>query len=239
MRRLVRVVLLAALAYPALVLLLALLYLAVPPVSTLMIGRWLSGEGVDRRWVPLSAISPNLAAAVIASEDARFCQHGGVDWDELREVLGDADEDGPSRGASTIPMQVAKNLFLWPSRSYIRKGLEVPLALLIDLLWSKRRTMEIYLNMAEWGDGVFGAEAAARSKFGKAARDLTRREAALLATSLPNPRLRNAARPSARHRTLAAIVGARMDNASTACLGERARSTAGQKSSGQIDAAPV
>ena len=136
----------------------------------------------------------------MASEDARFCQHGGVDWEALRDVVEAADEDGPARGASTIPMQTAKNLFLWPSRSYIRKGLELPVALYLDLIWPKRRMMENYLNIAEWGEGVFGAEAAARRYFGKSARDLTRREAALLATALPNPFRRNPARPSARHR---------------------------------------
>ena len=158
MRRLIRLVVLLLLAYPALVLLLALLYLAVPPVSTLMLGRWLSGESVDRTYVPLSAISRQLPAAVIASEDARFCQHGGVDWGALHQVI--TDDDGPSRGASTISMQVAKNLFLWPSRSYVRKAVEIPLALVLDLVWSKRRMIEIYLNIAEWGEGTFGAEAA-------------------------------------------------------------------------------
>ena len=141
-------------------------------------------------------------------------------------MLDESDDDGPSRGASTIPMQVAKNLFLWPSRSYIRKGLEIPLALFLDVVWSKRRMMEIYLNIAEWGEGVFGAEAAARTRFGKPARDLTRREAALLATSLPNPRLRNPTRPSPRQRTLAATIMARMDGAATSCLAETARSPA-------------
>jgi monofunctional biosynthetic peptidoglycan transglycosylase len=131
-----------------------------------------------------------------------------VDWGALHEVVEEAekDEDSPSRGASTIPMQTAKNLFLWPSRSYIRKGIEIPLALLIDLAWSKRRILEIYLNIAEWGDGIFGAEAAARHYFHKSADRLDAREAALLATALPNPRLRNPARPSPRHAGLAARI---------------------------------
>ena len=148
------------------VLLLTLLYTVVPPVSTLMLGRWLTLRGVERTAVSLDEISPHLTRAVISSEDGRFCQHGGVDWDALRQVIEDADEDGPSRGASTIPMQVAKNLFLWPSRSYLRKGMEIPLALVIDLAWSKRRLLENYLNIVELGDGVFGAEAAARRYFG-------------------------------------------------------------------------
>jgi monofunctional biosynthetic peptidoglycan transglycosylase len=159
--RLVRGVLRAAFALLALwvgaIVLLALAYTVLPPVSTLMLARTLTGRSVERSVVGLDAVAPALPAAVIASEDARFCQHAGVDWGALREVVEDAEEGGPTRGASTIPMQVAKNLFLWPSRSYIRKGLELPLALWIDLAWSKRRMMEIYLNVAEWGEGIFGA----------------------------------------------------------------------------------
>jgi monofunctional biosynthetic peptidoglycan transglycosylase len=199
---------------------LALAYGAITPVSTLMLGRWLSGQGVERTAVPLDAISPHLPLAVIVSEDSRFCEHGGVDWDAIRDVVEEADEDGPARGASTIPMQAAKNLFLWNSRSYVRKGLELPLALGIDLLWPKRRMMENYLNVVEWGEGVFGAEAAARRHFGKPARDLTRREAALLATALPNPLRRNPGRPSRGHRALADKIVTRMASAGPvdACL---------------------
>ena len=124
----------------------------------------------------------------------------------LREVLDRAGANGPRRGASTIDMQTAKNLFLWPSRSYVRKAIEIPLALLIDLEWPKRRILEVYLNLAEWGKGVFGAEAAARHYFHKSADRLDSREAALLATALPDPRRRNAARPSRRHLWLAARV---------------------------------
>src|SRR3954471_20440666 len=170
---------------------LSLLYLAVTPPSTLMLARWVTGRAVQRIVVPLTAISPFLPAAVIASEDARFCQHHGVDWDALSDVVDDMGDGGPARGASTITMQTAKNAFLWSSRSYIRKAIEIPLALYLDLVWGKRRTMEIYLNVAEWGQGIFGAEAAARHHFGKSARELTRREAALLATALPNPILRD------------------------------------------------
>jgi monofunctional biosynthetic peptidoglycan transglycosylase len=202
------------------VLLLTLLYTVVPPVSTLMLGRWLTLRGVERTAVSLDEISPHLTRAVISSEDGRFCQHGGVDWDALRQVIEEADDDGPSRGASTIPMQVAKNLFLWPSRSYLRKGMEIPLALVIDLAWSKRRLLENYLNIVELGDGVFGAEAAARRYFGKRARDLSASEAALLAAALPNPLARNPGRPSARHRALARRLVTRMDvaAAATGCL---------------------
>ena len=217
LRRLIRLLVILLLAYPALVLALALVYLVVPPVSTLMLAGWFSGGSVARTYVPLSAISRQLPAAVIASEDARFCQHGGVDWGALHQVI--SDEDGPSRGASTIPMQVAKNLFLWPSRSYVRKALEIPLATVLDLLWSKRRMIEIYLNIAEWGEGTFGAEAAARRHFGKSARELSRREAALLAASLPNPLVRNPGRPSVRLRALAGTVQARMPGTPVDCLG--------------------
>ena len=204
----------------ATVILLGLAYLVVPPVSSLMIGRIVTGRPAERTFVSLDAISPLLPAAVIASEDARFCQHAGVDWHALREVVEDAGEDGPSRGASTIPMQVAKNLFLWPSRSYIRKGLELPIALWLDLAWSKRRMMEVYLNVAEWGEGIFGAEAAAQAYFRKSARDLTRREAALLAKALPSPLRRNPARPSPGYRRLAVRIMGRLDASGplVACL---------------------
>jgi monofunctional biosynthetic peptidoglycan transglycosylase len=201
-------------------LLLTFLYTVVPPVSTLMLGRWLTLRGVERTAVSLDEVSPSLLRAVIASEDGRYCQHGGVDWDALRQVMDEADEDGPSRGASTIPMQLAKNLFLWPGRSYLRKGMEIPLALVIDLAWSKRRLLENYLNIVELGEGVFGAEAAARRYFGKRARDLSPPEAALLVTALPSPTLRNPGRPSARHRALAARLVRRVEVAAapTACL---------------------
>ncbi len=135
-----------------------------------------------------------------------FASITASDWGALREVLGRPGANGPSRGASTIPMQTAKNLFLWPSRSYIRKAIEIPLALLIDLEWPKRRILEVYLNLAEWGKGVFGAEAAARHYFHKGADRLDAREAALLATALPSPGHRNAARPSPRHAGLATRV---------------------------------
>lgn len=170
------------------------LYRFVPVPSTLMLARWLTFRPVERQWVPLTQISPNLIRAVIASEDQRFCSHAGVDWIELNSVL--EDEDGPSRGASTLTMQTAKNVFLWPGRSYIRKALEIPLALAIDLAWPKQRVMEVYLNVAEWGEGLFGAEAAAQYYFRKPAARLNPAEAARLAGALPNPRLRNPARPS-------------------------------------------
>ena len=194
MRRLVRVLVLLPVVAVAAVAVLAFVYRVVDPPSTLMLGRWLTLRSVDWRPVPLTAVSPDLVQAVVASEDQRYCQHRGVDWAALRDVVDD--EEGPSRGASTIPMQAVKNVFLWPGRSYVRKALEIPLALLADLAWGKRRLMENYLNVAEWGDGVYGAEAAAQRHFRKSARTLTRGEAALLAAVLPNPILRSAERPS-------------------------------------------
>jgi len=175
---------------------------AIAPVSTLMMARWITGRPVDRRWVPLSAISPRLVASVILSEDGQYCRHHGVDIPALLDVMEKGD-GAPSRGASTITMQVAKNLFLWPGRSYLRKALEIPLALLLDALWGKRRVLEAYLNVAEWGDGLYGTEAAAEHDFHKAAASLSTREAALLATALPNPFLRSVTHPSRQHRLLA------------------------------------
>jgi monofunctional glycosyltransferase len=208
-----RVVLGAGLALALGIAVLILVYRFQPPVSTLMLARWLEGETVERNFVPLERISGFLRAAVIVSEDARFCAHNGVDWDALRAVLDRPGVNGPTRGASTIPMQTAKNLFFWPSRSYIRKAIEIPLALLIDLAWSKRRILEVYLNLAEWGEGIFGAEAAARHYFHKSAERLDAWEAALLATALPDPRHRNPARPSRRHLWLAARVMAKAQRA--------------------------
>lgn len=218
MRRALRLLIGLALLYPALVLALGAAYIAVPPVSTLMLGRWLTARSADRTYVPLGRIASALPATVIASEDARFCLHGGVDWDAIRDVMDDSDEGGPNRGASTIAMQVAKNLFLWPSRSYVRKAMEIPIALYLDAIWSKRRMIEVYLNIAEWGDGVFGAEAAARRHFGKSAADLGRREAALLATALPNPIRRDPSKPSRWQRGHAETVSARVAGTPLDCM---------------------
>jgi monofunctional glycosyltransferase len=204
-----RIVLCAGLALALGFAALILVYRFQSPISTLMLARWLEGETVERHYVPLERISGFLHAAVIVSEDARFCEHNGVDWGALRWALNHPGAHGPKRGASTIDMQTAKNLFLWPSRSYVRKAIEIPLALLIDLEWPKRRILEVYLNLAEWGKGVFGVEAAARHYFHKSADRLDANEAALLATALPNPGHRNAARPSRRHAGLAARVMAR------------------------------
>jgi len=183
-----------ALVIIALPLVLTPIYWIVPPVSTLMLWSGLTFQGMQRDWVSFDAIAPAMVNSVIMSEDGRFCEHAGVDWDQLNLVM--AAKGGPSRGASTIPMQTVKNLYLWQSRSYIRKGLEIPLAYYADFVWSKRRMIEIYLNIAQWGPGLFGIEAASEHYFGRPARDLTTRQAALLAAALPNPIARNPAKPS-------------------------------------------
>jgi monofunctional biosynthetic peptidoglycan transglycosylase len=182
-------------------------YLVVPPISTLMIWTRVTNGPIERDWVGFDEIAKVLVVSVMVSEDGQFCAHRGVDWGALNEVL--EDPDGPSRGASTIAMQTVRNLFLWQSPSYVRKGIEIPIALYADMIWTKRRTMEIYLNIAEWGPNIFGIEAAAQHHFGRSAKDLTASQAALLAVTLPNPRVRNPARPSGTMRSLARTVAAR------------------------------
>lgn len=168
----------------------------VHPVSTLMLKDLVTLQGYDRQWVSIDDIAPVLIHSVMMSEDGQFCAHAGVDWSALNQVIDDAMDGEGSRGASTIPMQTVKNLFLWNSRSMIRKAIELPYALAADLIWSKRRLMEIYLNIAEWGPGIYGIEAAAQKHFGVPAKKLSSRQAALLAVSLPNPILRKPAKPS-------------------------------------------
>lgn len=194
--RAARLALIAGVAFLALVAVGIVAYAVVPPVSTLMLGRWVTGRAVERHWVGLRDVSPHLIRAVIASEDQQFCGHDGVDWDVLSAETRKFLDGQRSNGASTITMQVTKNLFLWPSRSPLRKAAEIPLALAVDLAWSKRRVFEVYLNIAEWGPGIFGIEAAARHHFRKPAAALDQREALLLAAALPNPILRNPAKPS-------------------------------------------
>src|SRR3974390_1382394 len=190
------------------------LYAVVKPISTLMIWRRISGEPVQRTYVPMARISNTLKLAVLIAEDGRFCEHHGIDFAEIRDAIQDADNIEDMRGGSTITQQVAKNLFLWPQRSYIRKALEIPLSLWIDLVLSKRRILEIYLNIAEWGpNGEFGVEAGARHAFGRSARDLTRYQSALLAAVLPNPVERNARQPGPGLRRLAALYDARASRA--------------------------
>jgi monofunctional glycosyltransferase len=205
-------------------LILTLLY-ALPfvrPVSTLMLWDIATLKGYTRTWKSIDEISPNLKYSVIMSEDGQFCRHHGIDLGELRGVVEDALDGESPRGASTITMQLAKNLFLWNGRSLLRKGLELPLAAYIDLVLSKRRIMEIYLNIAEWGpDGIYGIGAGARHHFNVDAASMTRRQAALMTVTLPNPILRNPAKPSRGMSNIARIVERRARGSGdyVSCLG--------------------
>jgi monofunctional biosynthetic peptidoglycan transglycosylase len=217
-RRAALIVIGLVVGYAVLVLALIVAYRWVdPPRSTLMLANHLTGEPVLYAPVPIARISSYLQRAVVTSEDARFCYHNGVDWAALYEAMSE------SRGGSTITMQTAKNLFLWPSRSYIRKAIEIPVAMTIDAFWPKRRILEVYLNIAEWGPGIFGAEAASHYHFDKPASRLTAHEATLLAASLPNPIARDAGDPGRVTEILASRLRARLGNsdAFVTCLGLR------------------
>lgn len=181
-----------------------------PPATILMLMRRAEGEPMDYRWRALDRISPRLVEAVIASEDARFCSHRGFDMEAIEDAMQSNRRGGRMRGGSTISQQTAKNVFLWPQRSWVRKGLEAGYTVLIETFWSKRRIMEVYLNVAEWGPGVYGAEAAARYWFHKSAADLTANEAARLAAILPSPRRYQAASPGPYVRRRAGRVQAAM-----------------------------
>lgn len=193
---------------------------AIRPVSTLMIGQALNGTDIQREWVEIDDMAPILYQTVLMSEDGQFCAHHGVDFGAMREVISEALSGDGVRGASTITMQVAKNLFLWPQRSYLRKLLEAPLALWIDLVLPKDRIMEIYLNIAEWGPGIFGAQAASMHHFGRSAANVSARQASLLAVSLPNPITRVAGKPSANLDRVARVIAKRATYAGdyTKCL---------------------
>ncbi|MEE2951086.1 monofunctional biosynthetic peptidoglycan transglycosylase [Fulvimarina manganoxydans] len=173
------------------------------PVSTLMLRDHFTFRPYLRDWVPLDEVAPVLRYSVLMSEDGQYCRHHGVDWGEMRAVVDQFMEGEETRGASTITMQTAKNLFLWNGRSYLRKALELPLAIYLDLVLSKRRLFEIYLNIVEWDTGVYGIEAASQHYFGRPASELTARQAALLAVTLPNPDDRNPANPTRRQARLA------------------------------------
>jgi monofunctional biosynthetic peptidoglycan transglycosylase len=194
-----------------------------PPITYLMVLRMTQGQGLTKHWRPMSRISPALAQSVIAAEDARFCTHHGFEIEAMMKALK-ANERRPSRlrGGSTISQQTAKNVFLTPSRSYIRKGLEAYFTVLIEALWGKRRILEVYLNVAEWGPGTYGAEAAARRYFKVSADELSRTQAARLAAVLPSPLRYRAVSPgpyvARRSRRIgAAAVTVREDNMA-ACI---------------------
>jgi monofunctional biosynthetic peptidoglycan transglycosylase len=202
---------------------LSILYLLpfVHPVSTLMLKDLVTVQGYDRQWVPLEDIAPVLAHSVIMSEDGQFCSHHGVDLAELKVVIDDAIAGEKPRGASTITMQTVKNLYLWSRPlDLLRKVIEMPLAIYYDFVTPKRRIMEIYLNIAEWGPNIYGIEAAAQHHFGRSAKNLTRRQAALLTVALPNPITRNPAKPGPGLRRLASIIEQRAARAGAyvACL---------------------
>ena len=191
---------------------LLLVYRFLPvPLTPLMVIRLLEGEALKRRWVRLDQVAPVLPQAAVAAEDNRFCEHSGFDWQEIEGQIDALLAGERARGASTITMQTAKNLFLWPGRDFVRKVLEAWLTPQIELLWPKRRIMEVYLNVAELGPGIYGAEAAAQAYFGKPASGLTLQEAALLAAILPSPRDWSPARPTdylqGRARTIRTRIG--------------------------------
>lgn len=222
MRRLIRVVVLIVLGLVLLPYVLTPIYSAGHPISTLMIGRFLTGEPVTRTWVDIDAVAPALPRSIVAAEDAKFCFHRGIDWDSVQDIIEDAQDGGEvTRGGSTITQQVAKNLFLWPGRSVVRKVLEFPLALWIDLILPKKRILELYLNVAELGPGgQFGAEAGANYAFGRPASDLSPQQAALLASILPNPVTRSARKPGPGVRRLAGTYVQRAQSAEISnCLG--------------------
>lgn len=199
------------------------LYLVIEPVSVPMLARLLTGQPVTREWRDIDDISDRLKASVILSEDGQFCRHWGVDVAALRDEIDNYLAGREARGASTLTMQVARNLFLWNRQSALRKALEVPLALYIDLVLPKRRIMEIYLNIAEWGpEGEFGVATGAERAFGRAPQDLDWRTASLLAVTLPNPILRDPARPSAGLLRVAGIVEdrARQYGERAVCVGK-------------------
>jgi monofunctional biosynthetic peptidoglycan transglycosylase len=207
---------------------LTLLFAFVPvPFTPLMIIRSFEGAPIEKNWVPLSQISIDLQRSVIAAEDMAFCQHSGFDQRALEKAWESYEAGGKLRGGSTISMQTAKNVFLWPDRTFLRKGLEAWLTLYVESIWSKQRTLEVYLNIAEWGKGVYGAEAAAQHHFKKSAAALTAYEAALLASVLPSPQRWSPSNPGPYVRERAQTVQARAAGLGeyASCVGKAKRST--------------
>jgi monofunctional biosynthetic peptidoglycan transglycosylase len=201
----------------------ALFRVVPPPATPLMLIRRVEGYGIDKAWRPLERISPNLVRAAMAGEDAKFCEHHGFDWEAIRGAWRRY-EDGARglRGASTISMQTAKNVFLWPGRDWIRKAFEAYFTALIELAWGKERIIEIYLNVVEWGPGIYGAEAAAEFYFHKPAAALSAEEAARLAAVLPDPLKWSPSRPDRYVAGRAAFIRAQMQDlplATPACRG--------------------
>jgi len=212
LRRLGRILLFAVTGFLIGSVLLVVIYGAVPPpVTPLMLIRAVEGHGIGKSWRPLRGISANLVRAVMAGEDAKFCEHHGFDWDAIRDAWQRYRSGrGRLRGASTISMQTAKNVFLWPGRDWLRKGFEAYFTVLIELAWGKPRIIEIYLNVVEWGPGIYGAEAAAQSYFHRPAAALNVEEAARLAAILPDPLKWSASRPSRYVANRAAFIRAQI-----------------------------
>ncbi|MDA7965717.1 monofunctional biosynthetic peptidoglycan transglycosylase [Ruegeria sp.] len=204
-RWVVRAVLGAVAAFVALVLLYSVVN---PPVTHTIWSEWRRLGRVERDWVPIEEISPIMARSVVAAEDANFCLHWGFDVEAIRDAL----EGGGNRGASTLSQQVVKNVFLWQGRSWVRKALETSMTPVVELVWSKQRILEVYLNVAETGQGIFGVEAAAQRYYGVSAAKLSRVQAARLAAILPSPRNRSVTDPTARTRKRAASI---LDGAAT------------------------
>jgi monofunctional biosynthetic peptidoglycan transglycosylase len=182
-----------------------------PPVTPLMVLRLLEGEGMHKEWVPSNRIAVYLPRSVISAEDNRFCSHHGVDWEEMGQVVAQYRAGERSRGASTITMQTVKNLILWPGRDLVRKGLEIYFAEYLELIWPKSRIMEVYLNIVEWGDGIYGAQAAAQTYFHRNASQLSPAQASLLAAVLPNPREWSAAQPGPYVSERSSIIRGRVE----------------------------
>lgn len=180
-----------------------------PPLTWLMVERLFQGRGFDRRWVPLARVSPQLVRAVIASEDSGFCRHRGFDFAAIERALHHNAVSETVRGGSTISQQTAKNVFLWPHRDWVRKGLEAWFTVLIETIWGKPRIMEVYLNSIEWGPGVYGAEAAARHNFHDSAANLSPAQAARLAAIIPKPLAWRAGRPGPYVRRRSGTIVAR------------------------------
>lgn len=181
-------------------------------ITPLMITRSIENDDeMQHKWVPIEEISENMALAVVSSEDNLFMSHLGFDFDQIQKAIEEAEKTGRQRGASTISQQTAKNVFLWNGRSWVRKGLEAYFTVLIELIWGKERIMEVYLNSIEMGPGIYGAEAVAQAHFGKSASKLTRREAALIAATLPNPLKYSSKNPSKymrkRQRQITRLMG--------------------------------
>jgi monofunctional biosynthetic peptidoglycan transglycosylase len=183
-----------------------------PPITPLMVIRLVQGQGLNKDWMPLSAISPDLQRAVMAGEDGKFCTHHGFDWSAIDNAMDVYEEGGHVLGASTISMQTAKNLFLWPGRDFIRKGVEAVFTVMLETLWPKRRIMEVYLNIIEWGPGIYGAEAASRHYFHKPAALLTHSEAAALAAVLPSPLKRSPVVPEGYVASYMHTISSRMSD---------------------------